>query len=213
MNIDYLDRANKQFYSKNYEAALENYDLAIHHCPSMPEAYYCRGLVKRIMGNHQAAIQDLSIATILSPKMVLAYYYRGIVYSEIGDYSYAIANYNHAIFLEPNLANAYYHRAIIYGELGRINLAIKDFQQAATLAKKQSNKELQKRAKKALGLAKKLKNANLHNRTLIGAFIFTLLTISLGMGINQLKHWQDNQRLDSTDSNSFKSFVDRQFNR
>ena len=73
MNIDYLDRANKQFYSKNYEAALENYNLAITHCPSMPEAYYGRGLVKRIMGNHQEAIQDLSIATILSPKMVLAY--------------------------------------------------------------------------------------------------------------------------------------------
>ena len=208
MNIDYLDRANKQFYSKNYEAALENYDLAIHHCPSMPEAYYCRGLVKRIMGNHQEAIQDLSIATILSPKMVLAYYYRGIVYAEIGDYSYAIANYNHAIFLEPNLANAYYHRAIIYGELGRITLAIKDFQYAASLAKKQSNKELQKRAKKALNLAKKLKNANRHNRAVIGFFIFTILATSLGISLAQLEHWQDDQKLDN--SGSFKTFLDKQ---
>lgn len=212
MNIDYLDRANKQFYSKNYEAALENYNLAIQHCPSMPEAYYCRGLVKRIMGNHEEALQDLSIATILSPKMVLAYYYRGIVYAETGDYPYAIANYNHAIFLEPNLANAYYHRAIIYGELGRITLAIKDFQQAASLAKKQSNKELYKRARKAITLAKKFKHSSRHNRTLVGVFVFALLATALGVGFGHLKNLQDNQGFNRSTADTigeqFRKLVD-----
>lgn len=188
MNIDYLDKANEQFHNKNYQAALENYDLAIRHCPSIPEAYYSRGLVKRILGNHREAIQDLSIATILNPKMVLAYYYRGVSYYEVGDFPYAIANYNHAIFLDSKLANAYYHRAIIYGELGHVSQAIKDFKYAASLAKEQKNNYLYKRAKNAQISAKKLKGSNSYNQTLLSIFKVGLLITVVGITIGNLKY-------------------------
>jgi tetratricopeptide (TPR) repeat protein len=188
MNTDYLEQANQQFHNKNYQAALKNYDLAIQHSPSIPEAYYHRGLVKRILGIHHEAIQDLSIATILNPKMVLAYYYRGISYYEIGDFAYAIANYNHAIFLDSKLANAYYHRAIIYGELGRISSAIKDFKQAECLAKEQNNYYLQKKAKQAQVLAKRLKG---NNRILLIIFKVGLLVSFLGVAIGSWTYFQD----------------------
>lgn len=191
MNTDYLERANQQFHNKNYQAALENYDLAIQHCPSVPEAYYRRGLVKRILGNHHEAIQDFSIATILNPKMVLAYYYRGISYYEMGDFPYAIANYNHAIFLDAKLANAYYHRAIIYGELGRIAQAIKDFKQAELLAKAQNNYYLQKKAKQAQVLAKKLKGNHRYNKTLVIMFNIGLVASILGILIGNMTYFKD----------------------
>ncbi len=160
MDIDYLERANQQFNEKNYQAALENYNLAIKHYPTLAEAYYNRGLVKRIICNHESAIQDFSIATILKPKMFLAYYYRGLTYYELGDYPYATANYNHAITLNPKLARAYYQRAIICGELGKNAQAYEDFQQAAAIAKSQKDTDLFKKAKKAQAQLKKLDQSN-----------------------------------------------------
>ena len=197
MNIDYLDKANKQFFNKNYQAALENYDLAIQQCPSIPEAYYSRGLVKRILGNHREAIQDLSIATILNPKMVLAYYYRGVSYYELGDFPYAMANYNHAILLDSKLANAYYHRAIIYGELGHVSQAVKDFKYAASLAKEQKNTYLYKRAKQAQALAKKLRGNNRHNKALLNIFKIGLLITIAGIAIGNLEFVKE--KIDSSE--------------
>lgn len=160
MNIDYLERANKQFNEKKYQAALENYNLAIQHYPTLAEAYYNRGLVKRIICNHEEAIQDLSIATILKPKMTLAYYYRGLTYYELGDYPYATANYSHAIMLNSKLAKAYYQRAIISGELGKNSQAYEDFRQAAAIAKSQKDTELFKKAKKAQAQIRKFHQSN-----------------------------------------------------
>ncbi len=202
MNTEYLDRANQQFHNKNYQAALENYNLAISHSPSMPEAYYCRGLVKRIMGDHQGAIQDFSITAILNPKMILAFYYRGISYYEMGDYAYAIANFNHAIFLEPNFANVYYHRAVIHGELGQTEQSIKDFKKTASLAKKQSNTDLFQRAKKAQALAKKFDNTSQHNNTLVFTLKFVLLSLILGTSIVTLQYLNEKKSLELPNNSS-----------
>ena len=155
MDIDYLERANQQFNQKEYQAALENYNLAIQHYPTLAEAYYNRGLVKRIICDHESAIQDFSIATILKPKMFLAYYYRGLTYYELGDYPYATANYTHAISLNSKLARAYYQRAIICGELGKNSKAYDDFRQAAAIAKSQKDIILYRKAKKAQAQIKK----------------------------------------------------------
>ena len=196
MNTEYLDRANQQFHNKNYQAALENYNLAISHAPSMPEAYYCRGLVKRIMGDHQGAIQDFSITAVLNPKMILAFYYRGISYYEMGDYAYAIANFNHAIFLEPNFANVYYHRAVIHGELGQVDQSIKDFKKTASLARKQSNTELFQRAKKAQTMAKKFGNTNRYNNAMVFTLKFFVLSIILGTSIVTLQYLNNGEKLE-----------------
>lgn len=207
MNTDYLERANQQFHNKNYQAALENYDLAIQHCPSMPEAYYRRGLVKRILGNHREAIQDLSIATILNPQMVLAYYYRGVSYYEIGDFPYAIANYNHAIFLDSKLANAYYHRAIIYGELGRISQAVRDFKQAENLAKEQNNYYLQKKAQQAQILANKLKGNHRQHKTLLILFKISLLASIVGIIVGNFTHLQNKTNHQETQRSSLLEYL------
>ena len=186
MDIDYLERANQQFNKKNYQAALENYNLAIKHYPTVAEAYYNRGLVKRIIYNHEEAIQDFSIATILKPKMFLAYYYRGLTYYELGDYPYATANYNHAIMLNPKLARAYYQRAIICGELGKNSQAYEDFQQAAAIAKSQKDTDLFKKARKAQSQLKKLNQPNpLVSKIFIGLKIF-LLTLFLTAAIGKI---------------------------
>ncbi len=186
MDIDYLERANQQFNKKNYQAALENYNLAIKHYPTLAEAYYNRGLVKRIICNHEEAIQDFSIATILKPKMFLAYYYRGLTYYELGDYPYAMANYNHAIMLNSKLAKAYYQRAIICGELGKNAQAYEDFQQAAMIAKSQKDTDLFRKAKKAQAQLKKLNQSN----PLVGKIFFVLkaflLTLFLTAAIEQI---------------------------
>lgn len=174
MTIDYLERANQQFSEKQYQAALENYNLAIKHYPTLAEAYYNRGLVKRIIFDHKSAIQDFSIATILKPKMFLAYYYRGLTYYELGDYPYATANYNHAIMLNSKLARAYYQRAIICGELGKNVQAYEDFRQTAAIAKSQKNTVLYKKAKKAQAQIRKLNQPN----PLLGK-MFTSLKILL----------------------------------
>ena len=186
MDIDYLERANQQFNNKNYQAALENYNLAIKHYPTLAEAYYNRGLVKRIICNHEEAIQDFSIATILAPKMFLAYYYRGLTYYELGDYPYATANYNHAIMLNSKLARAYYQRAIICGELGKNVQAYEDFQQAAAIAKSQKDTDLFKKAKKAQAQLKKLNQSNpLAGKVFFGLKIL-LITLFLSAVIGQI---------------------------
>lgn len=186
MDINYLERANQQFNNKNYQAALENYNLAIKHYPTLAEAYYNRGLVKRIICNHEEAIQDFSIAVILEPKMFLAYYYRGLTYYELGDYTYATANYNHAIMLNSKLARAYYQRAIICGELGKYSRAHDDFQQAAAIAKSRKDTDLFKKAKKAQAQLKKLNQSNpLASKVFFGLKIF-LLTLFLSAAIRQI---------------------------
>ncbi len=186
MDIDYLERANQQFNKKNYQAALENYNLAIKHYPTLAEAYYNRGLVKRIICNHEEAIQDFSIATILKPKMFLAYYYRGLTYYELGDYPYAMANYNHAIMLNSKLARAYYQRAIICGELGKNSQAYEDFQQAAVIAKSQKDTDLFKKARKAQSQLKKLNQSNPLVRKIFTVLKIFLLTLFLTTAISKI---------------------------
>lgn len=209
MSTEYLNRANQQFHDKNYQAALKNYNLAIQHCPGLPEAYYHRGLVQRILGNHQEAIQDLSIATILNSRMVSAYYYRGVSYYEMGDFPYALANYNHAILLDPKLANAYYHRAIIYGEIGRISQSIKDFKCAASLAKQQNNSYLLKKADNAQKLAKKLRHTNRHNNALLTFFKVGVITVLLGLTIGNLKQFNDKTNEEETSKNSISKVFEK----
>ncbi|ELS03689.1 tetratricopeptide repeat protein [Xenococcus sp. PCC 7305] len=188
MNIDYLERANQQFNEKQYQAALENYNLAIKHYPTLAEAYYNRGLVKRIICNHEEAIQDFSIAIILKPKMFLAYYYRGITYYELGDYPYATANYNHAIMLNSQLARAFYQRAIICGELGKNHQAYEDFRQAAAIAKSQKDIVLYKKAKKAQAQIRKFNQPSPLVSKISVSFKFLLLILLVSVALGKINN-------------------------
>ena len=58
----HLERANTLFYQGNYEAAIDEYTLALQQDPNNAGVYNARGISYADTGNHEAALADFNRA-------------------------------------------------------------------------------------------------------------------------------------------------------
>ena len=108
--IDCYNRGRLKHDFGQYEAAIADYDNAIHLKPNYAFAYNNRGLAKYYLGQYEAAITDYDNAIRLKPDYAFAYNNRGLAKYYLDQYEAAIADYDNAIRLRPNYALAYRNR-------------------------------------------------------------------------------------------------------
>ena len=145
-------RSFGSFYMEGIESksAISAYDRAIHLKPDFVEAYFNRGISKKILRQYDAAIADFSKVITLNPDFADAYSDRGNVKNMLGQYSTAIADANEALRLKPDSPNAYAVRGEAKVGLDNIEDAKVDFETALKLAKEQEDADLKANLEKRI---------------------------------------------------------------
>ena len=118
---------------KEYEKAIENYNMAIKHIPDYAAAYNNRGLAYQGTGDFDSAIEDFDTAIQLEPNLFQAYNNRGNFYAKKSDFDRAIEDYNMAISLKPDFAEAYNNRGLAYNGKKYFDRTIEDYDMAISL--------------------------------------------------------------------------------
>ena len=138
----------RKLMSREYNAAIADYDQAIRLKPEFAEAYNVRGHAKSFLARYDSAIADYNQAIRLLPEFtdpelsmgkvkgyqVETYYYRGHAKYFLARYDSAIADYDQAIRLSPEFAGPYYYRGHAKYSLARYDSAIADYDQAIRLS-------------------------------------------------------------------------------
>ena len=109
------------------------------------KTYIDRGKAMADKGEYFEAIRDYDMAISLNPANAKSYHYRGKAKEELGQHAAAIVDYDKAISLDPDAAYAYYYRGKVKADLGH------------------KGQEGREDLEKALKLAEKMKDSNLHS--------------------------------------------------
>ncbi|MBE0672193.1 MAG: tetratricopeptide repeat protein [Anaerolineales bacterium] len=127
----YNNRGMAYKYIKQYENALQDFDMAIKiGGVNIDWVYDNRGLVFGDLGDFQRAVQNHSRAIELNPNNAKAFSNRGFAYSNLGEFKNAIQDYDAAILINPKISSAYFNRALTYWYLGDYESAIQDYSKA-----------------------------------------------------------------------------------
>lgn len=129
----YYELAEDYFDKRDYEKAIENYNMAILLNPLFSEAYFGRALAYYKLKEYDKAIADYTKVIELDPKNPIVYNNRGDVYYRKGDFGTAIKDYDRAIMFNQNYMKAYYNRGLCYASLEQYDKAIEDFSKVTEL--------------------------------------------------------------------------------
>jgi tetratricopeptide (TPR) repeat protein len=127
----YCQRAHTQFIRRDLTAAIDDYNQAIAHDPSIADAYINRGLIAYQAGKPIAAVADYSAAIDLyleappscSPAgatgtpawclaLAQAYFNRGNAQYQRRDFAEAVHDYSAALALHPSMIDALIYRGV-----------------------------------------------------------------------------------------------------
>lgn len=129
---DFLKLGVNQMLGGNYQAAIENLNVAIQMQSDFSAAYSDRCLAYLQLQDYHQAIADCTIALNLTPNDSEAYLNRGLAQYRQGNYLYAIADYNQAIALKPDNFRAHYNQGIALAGEGNHSEAIIAYNRALT---------------------------------------------------------------------------------
>ncbi|MEM4296686.1 MAG: AAA family ATPase [Candidatus Anstonellales archaeon] len=129
----YYELAEEYFDKKDFEKAIENYNMAILLNPVFSEAYFGRALTYYKLKEYEKSIADYTKVIELDPKNPVVYNNRGDAYYRKGDFGTAIKDYDKAIMLNPSYMKAYYNRGLCYASLEQYDKAIEDFSEVIKL--------------------------------------------------------------------------------
>lgn len=132
----FLESGNLKRSQKDWAGAIADYTKALEANPDDAEAYYGRGLARKLSRDDTGAMADLTKTVELNPKADNAYLERGHLFRARGDFNRALADFAKVIELQPKSALAYYHRGLAYEGLQKASLALPDLDMAVTLSPK-----------------------------------------------------------------------------
>ena len=115
-------------YTKDYERAIEYFDLAIQQKTDQSGSYLSRGAAYEKKQDHEKAFADFDKAIELEPKKDYMWYRRGKLYLSIGNYDRAIENFDQAIAIIRH-TNPSYHlwRGFARHRKEQYDLAFEDY--------------------------------------------------------------------------------------
>nr|WP_264478111.1 tetratricopeptide repeat protein [Planktothrix agardhii] len=105
-----LQLAKEKLQARDYEAAIEKFNLVLNHNPDEFEAYYHRGIAYAEVGLYSNAIGDFNKTIALNKYNAEAYFQRGMIYKQTGDYKQAIRDFEFTLFFKPNHSLAYQNK-------------------------------------------------------------------------------------------------------
>lgn len=125
--------------NKNYQEAIESFNIAANNEPFNFEPLYYRSIAKIELGDVIGSFNDINKAIELEPRNVDLYILRGSVNDRLFNYEKAFEDFNKAISIDHKNPDIYLSRAITYSNLDDHINAIKDCESAL---KYRSKKEL-----------------------------------------------------------------------
>ncbi len=129
-------RAKAEYYLKDYDKAISDYNKAIELNPNFDTAYNNRGFAYDEKGEYDKAISDYNKAIEINPNFDTAYNNRGSAYGKKGDYDKAFDDYNKAISENSKNDSAFLNRGNMYYKQGAYGKAIEDYTKAIQLNSK-----------------------------------------------------------------------------
>ncbi|MBY0356561.1 MAG: tetratricopeptide repeat protein [Candidatus Obscuribacterales bacterium] len=118
---------------KQYQKALESYELAIKKDSKYSGAYYFRGVTYDHLHQYQKAIDSFNIAVALDPKDPRVYILRGSNYNSLGQPLKAIADFSQAVLVDQAgrwASEAFLSMGDIYNKQGQLQKALEAYSNA-----------------------------------------------------------------------------------
>lgn len=112
--------------NKNYQQAIESFNIASANDPLNFEPYYYRAIAKVELGDVVGAANDINKAIELEPRNVDLYILRGSINDRQLNYEKAFEDFNKALSFDSRNPDIYLSRAITYSNLQEYTNAIKD---------------------------------------------------------------------------------------
>lgn len=126
----YIARARYYHYSlKNYEKAIEDYDMVLKINPEYDYVYTEKANCKLGLNDKEGAIQELSNSLLWKNDVPNLHKLRAEIYISLKMYEEAIDDYTLALLLSPFEVDCYLNRAILYSKIDDPVNAISDYQQ------------------------------------------------------------------------------------
>jgi tetratricopeptide (TPR) repeat protein len=136
---NYYQQGLAKAQAKDYQGAIEDFQMALIANPAAAEVYYRRGLVYFDLGDHFRAISDYTQSIELQPQQREAYYGRSLVRLILKNLSGALADINQAILFGRDWAPAYQLKGSICQKLAQRPESIEAYKLAASLYLKQQD--------------------------------------------------------------------------
>jgi len=129
----YNSRAKLYFNLKQYQPAMENYNLAIGMDSTVGEYYINRGAVWALTNQLDKALADFNNGVRLDPKGANGYKNRSLVYQSAGQWQLAINDLDTYLSMHPEDADLWYERGRLKNVLNDGAGALTDLNRAIEL--------------------------------------------------------------------------------
>lgn len=124
-----LKEGVKCYKKKEYERAIEYFDIALKANEEYGELYFWKGLCYWKLQKTHEIIATCNKAINLNSKYFLAYNLLGIAHSENNNTDLAIENFSKTIMLKPRFYKAYFNRGLMYKKKHFSDKATADFKE------------------------------------------------------------------------------------
>jgi SpoVK/Ycf46/Vps4 family AAA+-type ATPase len=125
--INYYNTANAHYKQGDYNAAIENYNMAILLSPRFTEAYFNRGNAYCRLGIYEPAARDFTSAHCFGKTVCRNYNNRGCAQYGNGQPKYAVWDFDKAISMKADYLPGLYNRGMAHTVLKEYWKAIDDF--------------------------------------------------------------------------------------
>jgi tetratricopeptide (TPR) repeat protein len=123
--------------AKDFEKAIEYYNMAISINGNHAKALLSRGISYYKLGLNEEALADInssiSKAIAIEEQGASAFYFQGVIYSESKEYDKALDSLNKSIALKPEQAHALNSRGVAFLKKGLYGEAIDDYNAAFSI--------------------------------------------------------------------------------
>lgn len=116
--------------AKDYNAAVERFDLALAAKPDYLDAHFQRGMAKKALLQYNSAINSFNKVIELNPDYLEAYIERAELYSNMGKEEEAMKDFTKVLEKKPDFIEAYLRIGNMYRRKGDSEKAIAEYQKA-----------------------------------------------------------------------------------
>jgi tetratricopeptide (TPR) repeat protein len=114
----FYNRGSAYLNNKQYDRAVQDFDVAIKRKPDFAVAFINRGFAHEKTQQYDEALKDYDQALKLDSKSVFSLVHRGDAYAKKEQYQRAIQDYDSAIALAPKSASALHGRGLAKIQIG-----------------------------------------------------------------------------------------------
>lgn len=131
--IDYASKGKTEIQTKQYAAALKNFNIAISYCYDSASYFAYRGMAYEGLGKNDSALADYTTAIKVDTNDYLGYYRRALTEEKAQKYQEAFDDLTKVLLLKPGFGDGYMHHAAVCENLNMDQAALYDYQQLIRL--------------------------------------------------------------------------------